>query len=146
MRQDRILIVEDEVRVAQALGRALSMPEGGGYLVETCESGEDALALFCETHFDLLITDLRMPGMNGLELIGKCREVSPEIKSILITAFGSSEVEEKAFAIEVDGYLAKPFSIRKLVRAVQVALGPRDAQIEDHRPLECEPLREIAKI
>ena len=146
MRQDRILIVEDEVRVAHALGRALSMPEGGGYLVETCESGEDALALFCEGHFDLLITDLRMPGMNGLELIGKCREVSPDIKSILITAFGSSEVEDKAFAFEVDGYLAKPFSIRKLVRAVQVALGPRDAQVDDHRPLELQPLREIVKI
>jgi len=142
MRQDRILIVEDEVRVAQALARALSMPEGGGYLVQTCESGEDALSRFCETPFDLLITDLRMPGMNGLELIGKCREVSPGIKSILITAFGSSEVEEKAYQLEVDGYLAKPFSIRKLVRAVQVALGHMD----DYRPHEREPFGETAKI
>jgi YesN/AraC family two-component response regulator len=142
MRQDRILIVEDEVRVAQALGRALSMQEGGGYLVQTCESGEDALSRFCETPFDLLITDLRMPGMNGLELIAKYREVSPGIKSILITAFGSSEVEERAYQLEVDGYLAKPFSIRKLVRAVQVALGRTD----DFRPHEREPFRETAKI
>ena len=140
MKQDRILIVEDEVRVAQALGRALSMPEGGGYLVETCESGEDALSRFREMPFDLLITDLRMPGMNGLELIGKCREVTPGIKSILITAFGSSEVEDKAYQLEVDGYLAKPFSIRKLVRAVQVALGRN----EDYRLLQPEPYKETA--
>ena len=142
MRQDRILIVEDEVRVAQALGRALSMPEGGGYFVETCESGEDALARFRLMPFDLLITDLRMPGMNGLELIGKCRETRPAIKSILITAFGSAEVEDRAYELEVDGYLAKPFSIRKLVRAVQVALG----QVDDRPPREHEPIREAAKI
>ncbi len=142
MRQDRILIVEDEVRVAQALGRALSMPEGGGYFVETCESGEDALSRLQLTRFDLLITDLRMPGMNGLELIGKCRATSPAIKSILITAFGSAEVEEKAYELEVDGYLAKPFSIRKLVRAVQIALGQRTDQLL----LEREPLREAIKL
>jgi YesN/AraC family two-component response regulator len=142
MKQDRILIVEDEVRVAQALGRALSMPEGGGYFVETCESGEDALSRFRFTNFDLLITDLRMPGMNGLELIARCRETSPAIKSILITAFGSAEVEDKAYMLEVDGYLAKPFSIRKLVRAVQVALGQRD----EKRQLEREPLREAVEI
>lgn len=142
MRQVRIMIVEDEVRVAQALGRALSMPEGGGYLVETCESAEDALVRFQEADFDLLITDLRMPGLNGLDLIGRCREASPTIKSILITAFGSAEVEDKAYELEVDGYLAKPFSIRKLVRAVQVALG----QKEELRLPEREPFRETVNI
>lgn len=142
MKQDRILIVEDEVRVAQALARALSMPEGGGYFVETCDSGEDALSLLRGTDFDLLITDFRMTGMNGLELIARCRESSPAIRSILITAFGSEEVEDKAYELEVDGYLAKPFSIRKLVRAVQVAVGQR----EQHHLLEREPFREAVKI
>ena len=121
------------------------MPEGGGYLVETYESGEEALSRFREMHFDLLITDQRMPGMNGLELIGKCREVSPEIRSILITAFGSPEVEDKAFRLAVDAYLTKPFSMRKFVRAVQVALENRQTAPGAPRPLEREGSRETAK-
>lgn len=146
MRQARILIAEDEVRVSQAFSRALSMPEGGGYLVETRESGEEALARFREAPSDLLITDLRMSGINGFELIGKCREVSPELRSILITAFGSPDVEDKAYQLAVDIYLTKPFSMRKFVRAVHVALqGNGDAQ-DAYRPLESDLPREMSKI
>lgn len=146
MRQARVLIAEDEVRVSQAFSRALSMPEGGGYLVETRESGEEAFARFREVRFDLLITDLRMPGMNGFELIGKCREVSPELRSILITAFGSPDVEDKAYQLAVNVYLTKPFSMRKFVRAVHVALqGSGDAQ-DAYRPLESDLPREMSKI
>lgn len=146
MQQDRIILAEDESRVSQALSRALSMPEGGGYLVETYESGEEALSRFREMHFDLLITDQRMPGMNGLELIGKCREVSPGIRSLLITGFGSPEVEDKAFELAVDAYLAKPFSMRKFVRAVQVALENRQVEQDAHRTLERDASRETAKL
>lgn len=145
MRQNRILIAEDEGRVSQALSRALSMPEGGGYVVETRESGEEALSRFREVHFDLLITDLRMPGMNGLELISKCRQASPGVKSILITAFGSPEVEEKAYELGVDAYLTKPFSMRKFVRAVQVALESR-YELDTRRSLERDSARETSKI
>jgi DNA-binding response OmpR family regulator len=122
MAQEKILITEDESRVAQALSRALSLPEGGGYLVEACESGEEALALLAESQFDLLITDLRLPGMTGLDLVSKCREVSPKTSSILITAFGSPQVEDSAFQLGVDAYLPKPFSMRSLVQAVQNTL------------------------
>lgn len=122
MGREKILIAEDESRVAQALSRALSLPEGGGYLVETRESGEEALARLSETHFDLLITDLRMPGMSGMELLGKCQKISPDTARILITAFGSPQVEETAYELAVDAYLTKPFSIRDLVQTVQRTL------------------------
>ncbi len=119
MKPERILIAEDESRVAQALSRALSLPEGGGFHVETYGSGEEALTRLREEQFDLLITDLRMPGMNGFELLRKSRDASPRISSILITAYGSSYVEEKAKELGVDAYLPKPFSMRSLVDAVQ---------------------------
>ncbi len=119
---DRILIVEDESRVAQALSRALSLPEGGGFHVEACGTGEEALTRLRKEYFDLLITDLRMPGMNGFELLRKSRGVSPGISSILITAYGSSYVEEKATELGVDAYLPKPFSMKSLVETVQNAM------------------------
>ncbi len=105
---ERILIAEDESRVAQTLCRALSLPEGGNYHVESCGSGEEALALLRETRFDLLITDLRMPGMNGFELLHKCQSIRPDLRRILITAYGSPYIEEKADQLGVDAYLAKP--------------------------------------
>jgi CheY-like chemotaxis protein len=64
-----ILIIEDSLGVARALNRTLSLPQGGGYWVETCESGEAALERLRRARFDLLITDLRLPGMNGLALL-----------------------------------------------------------------------------
>jgi len=122
MAQERILIAEDESRVAQALRRALSMPEGGGYLVETYESGEEASARLREEHFDLLITDLRMPGMSGLDLLGKCREVSRGTSCILITGYGSPQVEETVYQLGAAAYLTKPFSMQKLVQTVKNTL------------------------
>lgn len=129
MLQERILIAEDESRVAQAVSRALSLPEGGGYFVEACESGEEALTRLTASKFDLLITDFRMPGMTGLELLSKCRAISPGISSILITAFGSPQVEERAFELAVDAYLPKPFSMRSLVQAVQNTLKEKNLSV-----------------
>jgi len=122
MGQERILVVEDETNVAMALCRVLKLPEGGGYQVESCDSGESALDRLQEKHFDLLVTDLRMPGMSGLELLERARLVSPETRSILITAYGSSQVEQDAQR-KANYYLPKPFTMKNFVRAVQQALS-----------------------
>ncbi len=135
MGQAKILIAEDESRVAQALSRALSLPEGGGYFIESYGSGDEALARLRENHFDLLITDMRMPGMSGLELIAACREISPATGSILITAFGSTEIEARAHRLAVDAYLTKPFSMRRLVQVVQNTMQARSARAGSPLPL-----------
>jgi CheY-like chemotaxis protein len=122
MEKKRILIVEDELAVAQALRRALSLPHGGGYAVESCESGETALEQIGHAHFDLLISDLRLPGMNGLELIELAHQLSPGIRSVLITAFGSPQVEERACRL-ADAYLHKPFRLRDMAQIVQFILN-----------------------
>lgn len=121
MKQQRILIVEDERPLALTLRRALSTPDGGGHAVECCENGEAALVRCQEVPFDLIITDLRMPGMNGLELLEHVRMISPGTRSILITAFGTPEVEDRARRL-ADAYLPKPFELRAFIETVQHTL------------------------
>ncbi len=123
MTQARVLVVEDEPRVAQTLCQVLALPEGGGNYVESCDSGDAALQRLREAHFDLLVTDLRMPGMTGLELLEQLRQISPTTRTILVTAFGSPEIERRAAQLAVAAYLTKPFSLRQFVETVRYALN-----------------------
>lgn len=118
----RILIIEDSLGVARALNRTLSLPQGGGHWVEIRDSGEAALEGLRGAHFDLLITDLRLPGMNGLAVLEHARQISPDTRSILITAFGSPLVEGRARQL-ANAYLPKPFHLHDLVQVVRRVLS-----------------------
>ncbi len=118
----RILIVDDEERVADALSRVLSLPQGGNYLVDRCNSGEAALLKLQETSPDLLITDLRMPGISGLELLERAHQLSPNTRSLLITAFGAPEVEAQVLRL-ANAYLPKPFNLATFLQTIQQALN-----------------------
>lgn len=133
MGKKRILIVEDEPPVAQALRRALNLPHGGGYLVESCESGERALEHLSNARFDLIISDLRLPGMNGLELIALARQRDPGLRSVLITAFGSAQVEEEARHL-TDAYLPKPFHLRDMINIVRHILDDAQGRMSASAP------------
>ncbi len=122
MSQQRILIVDDEERVADALSRVLSHPQGGNYLVDSCSSGEAALWKLQETCPDLLITDLRMPGISGLELLERAHQLSPNTRSLLITAFGAPEVEAQVLRL-ANAYLPKPFTLATFLQTIQQALS-----------------------
>lgn len=118
----RILIVEDALGIAEALQRALTLYKDGSYHVEVSDSGEAALKLLVETPFDLLITDLRLPGMDGLELLERARHLGSAARTLLITAYGSPEVEAQARQ-QASAYLAKPFALRDLLREVELLLN-----------------------
>ena len=122
MNPSTILIVEDENRVATALGRVLSMAQGGGHTVITSASGEEALTKLREIPIDLVISDLRMPGMNGLDLLEAAHQISPNTRSILMTAFGTLEVEQRARYL-ANAYLPKPFTLQDFLRTVEEALA-----------------------
>ncbi|HTP11161.1 MAG TPA: response regulator [Anaerolineae bacterium] len=122
MSQQRILIVDDEERVADALSRVLSLPQGGNYQVEWCCSGEAALLRLQETSPDLLITDLRMPGISGLELLERAHQLSPSTRSLLITAFGAPEIEAQVLRL-ANAYLPKPFTLATFLQTIQQALN-----------------------
>jgi CheY-like chemotaxis protein len=123
----RILIIEDSLGVARALNRTLSLPQGGGHWVEIRDSGEAALERLRGAHFDLLITDLRLPGMNGLAVLEHARQISPDTRSILITAFGSPLVEGRARQL-ANAYLPKPFHLHDLIQVVRRVLSEPVAQ------------------
>jgi two-component system response regulator (stage 0 sporulation protein F) len=124
--KERILIVEEDSTMAQVLCRALSLPQGGGYRVETCGSAEAALERLRDAHFDLLIAALCLPDMSGLELVERTRQLSPDTRSILITAFGSPQIEEQALRL-ADAHIPKLFCLRDIIRVVHHILGEPDA-------------------
>jgi CheY-like chemotaxis protein len=114
----RILIVEDEEKIAYTLARALRRASDNDFTVEIQNAPLDAINLFKTQEFDLLITDQRMPGMSGLELIAHVRREYPETRAILITGFGSPEIEAEARRL-ANGYLTKPFNLPDVLDLVQ---------------------------
>ena len=122
--KERILIVDDEPTLVFFLRRDLS-ERGLNCEVEGVGSGEDALARLAFAQYSVLITDLRMPGINGLTLVAAARSLQPTIGVVLMTAFGSHEVEAEAEQLMVDGYLTKPFQMERLHSLVEKILHTR---------------------
>lgn len=120
----RILIVDDEPTLVFFLRRGLS-EAGLNCEVEGVGSGEEALARLAFDQYQVLITDFKMPGINGLTLAAAARSLQPPIGIILMTAYGSSEVEAEAEQLMVDAYLTKPFQIERLCDLVGKILRAR---------------------
>jgi len=118
----RILLVDDDRIIVSLLEAGLEEMEEN-YLVETTSSGHDALERIAQDEFALVITDYRMPEMNGLELIQKIQDLSPNTRIVLITAHPAEKMGAIVGNIKIDGYLEKPTSIYKLWDAVRNALG-----------------------
>jgi CheY-like chemotaxis protein/predicted regulator of Ras-like GTPase activity (Roadblock/LC7/MglB family) len=125
----RVLIVDDEPHVTVVLARSLSKL-GTDYLIETANSGEEALKKARETHYDLVITDYQMPEMSGLDLTIALRNLTPETRLVLMTAYGSSELRDAVGSMELTGYLDKPFTLDQIREIVQNAIG-RSQEEED---------------
>jgi DNA-binding NtrC family response regulator len=116
----RIVIVEDQKATAWALAESL---REDGYEAITAGSSEEALELGVE-NCDVLITDLRLPGMNGIELMTKVNE-ERRLPSILITAYGSSEVIARAKRAGAVRCFSKPFNIKEIKECLKKALRGR---------------------
>ncbi len=117
-----ILVVDDEEKVVFFLRESLE-DLGQEFVVDAARSGEQALEKIEAQRFDLVITDLRMPGIDGLELLEMVKERSPNTRLILMTAYGSDEVEAEARRLEIYEYLTKPFHVSDLIEAARDALG-----------------------
>ncbi|MCL5882840.1 MAG: response regulator, partial [Actinobacteria bacterium] len=111
----RVLIAEDEDITRKHLLGALREEK---YDVEGTDNGLDALGMIESDSFDVLITDIKMPRMDGLELLAKVKSVSPETEVIVITGFGSISSAVDAMKNGADDYLPKPFDLDELVLKV----------------------------
>jgi len=117
----RILIVEDEATLAFFLAHSL-MSEAEDYEVLTSQDAETAMARMEEKPFDVLISDIVLPRMDGLSLLRQTRKKWPETKIILMTAYGSPEIKNRASQMGAFAYIEKPFVYDKMRDLVLRAL------------------------
>ena len=115
----RILVAEDEEAMRAYLARAL---ENAGYEVMAVDRGTAALPLLETQHFDLLLSDIVMPEMDGIELAQRCAEVSPATKVMFITGFAAVTLKANREAPQAK-VLSKPFHLKDLVMEVQRVFG-----------------------
>jgi DNA-binding NtrC family response regulator len=115
----KLLIVDDEEIALRNLERAMKK---AGYEVVTANSGSEALTLIRNTEFDLLLTDLRMEKVDGMQLLGECRRMRPQAEVIMITSFATAESAVEAMKQGAFYYIAKPFRLEEVRKVVSEAL------------------------
>lgn len=116
----RVLVVDDEASIRELLTRTLALTE---YDVEAVADGQAGLERLRLAPYDLLIADLRMPGMDGLTLIREARRLQPSLPIIIITGYSTESSAIEAVNLGVVGYLVKPFRVPQVLAAVARALG-----------------------
>jgi len=116
----RILVVDDEASIRDLLAKTLALAE---YEVETAADAATALNRIRASQYNLLIADLRMPGMDGLTLIRQVKRIRSELPVIIITGFSSEASAIEAVNLGVAGYLRKPFRVPEVLAAAAKALG-----------------------
>ena len=138
MPKHEILIVEDDDIQRKQLARALKRPEYG---ILSAGSGEEALKLLAGRRFDLVISDLKMPGISGLELIERIKNASPHTSLLLITAHATVDSAIEAMKIGAEDYLRKPFGEDEVTLVVERILEKRDLLAENillHEQIESQ--------
>mgnify|MGYP001096713447 FL=1 len=111
MQSTRILIVDDELLMRESLAGWL---ERDGHEVNTAASGEAALAMCAERRFDILLVDIKMEGISGLEVLRRVKESDPDVAVVMITAYGSISSAIEAMKNGAFDYLLKPFDPNEL--------------------------------
>ena len=114
-----ILIVDDDLNVLEVLEARL---ESAGFLIHKAENGRDAIRLLENKKIDLMISDMKMPGMSGMEVLSKARSLHPGLPIIFLTAYGTIPDAVKAVKAGAVDYLAKPFDGRELVYKLRKVL------------------------
>ena len=116
----RVLVVDDEPGIRDLLAKTLGLAD---YEVETAADGPAALERLHTAAYDLLIVDLKMPGMDGLTVVREARRHTADLPVIIITGFSSESTAIEALNLGVSGYLTKPFRVPEVLKAAVKALG-----------------------
>ena len=112
----RILVVDDDENIRAILAETL---RNNNYEIEDAESGEAALQKFKESDFDLIISDLMMPGIKGLDLITEVKKIREDVGFLLISAYGTVEKAVDAMKRGAFDFITKPFSISQIESRVE---------------------------
>ena len=126
----KVLVVDDDPVVGKSFGRVLSQK---GYAVITAESGAQALEKMREQAYDMVFTDIKMPGMSGIELTEQIKAQQPWMPVVIVTGFGSKDNEARARAAGVSDFLNKPLSPEMIEQSAERAMH---AQAEAVAPVQ----------
>lgn len=121
----KVLLVEDEAVLRDSVRDWLVED---GYDVECVETGEEALERIKEEEFGVVVLDLRLPDIDGLQVFEHAKELKPETRGVIITAYPSKETREKAKRLGLLDYLAKPFRVEDLEKLITQALGETEGK------------------
>ncbi|MCE5264257.1 MAG: sigma-54 dependent transcriptional regulator [Deltaproteobacteria bacterium] len=119
MKKNRILVVDDDHSMRLALSESL---ESCGYDIAAAENGREAVALFKNGKFDLVVTDMKMPGMTGIDVLRVVKDLAPDVPVILITAYGTVGTAVEAMKEGAAEFIMKPFSLDDLEAVVKHVL------------------------
>lgn len=125
-----VLVVDDEVEVGTLIARHLARR---GYAAHTATSGADALQKLREQRFTLMLCDVSMPGLSGLEVTREARRIDPDLAILILSGNGDAETATEAFLGGAVNYLLKPIDIEELNAAMRSAMHSRDLLIEQRR-------------
>jgi CheY-like chemotaxis protein len=120
----KVLVVDDDPVVGKSFDRVLS---GKGYAVITASNGQEALNKLDAEDYDVVYTDIKMPGMSGLEMAERVKERRPWLPVVIVTGYGSPDNEARAEAAGVSGFLRKPLSPEMIEGSAQKAFSEKDA-------------------
>ena len=136
----KVLVVDDDPVISKSFNRVLA---GKGYIVVSAENGQEALNKVAKEEYDAVFTDIRMPGMDGIEVAEQLRAKQPWIPVVIITGYGSPDNEARAEAAGVKGFLHKPLSpemIEKSVTATVATAQPVPAEVPQAAAVSAQPI------
>src|SRR5215210_5054410 len=126
----KILFVEDDERLRDVLMEAAAMEE---YDAQGVSSAEAAVELLRDESFDIMVTDVTLPGMSGLDLLRQCRRLRPDLLPIVITAYGTVDIAVEAMKRGATDFITKPFELDGLLGTIRVA-AERAARVRAATP------------
>jgi DNA-binding NtrC family response regulator len=139
----RILIVDDDQRMAKTLKDIFTVK---GYEAESVHSGSEALDKIAEAQFDCVLTDIKMPEMNGVELYKKIKETQPDIPVVLMTAYSTDSLIKEGLEEGAIASLIKPLDIEAILGFFSMLRKERLIVIVDNDPQFCKTLGDILKV
>lgn len=124
----RILIIDDEKNIRNTLSHSLKNDQ---YEVDTAVNGEDGIKKFKKDNYDLVLIDMKMPGIDGIETLSKLKEINQQVEVIMITAYGTIETAVESMKLGACEYLRKPFSPKEIREIVIQVLERQELQEEE---------------
>jgi two-component system, NtrC family, nitrogen regulation response regulator NtrX len=128
----KILIIEDEAAIRRVLKKIIS-EENDTYHVEEAEDGLQGLEMIMNSDYDLVFCDIKMPKMDGVEVLEKAKKIKPEITMVMISGHGDLETAVNTMRLGAFDYISKPPDLNRLLNTVRIALDRKELVVENKR-------------